>query len=102
MSGNNILAAMRSWGIEVHVTPDVPKMTLMDELIPGIVPLPSGFKAEVDAWMLEFFGTTNLLKDGDTIMVDPSRVGMPGSMRAHMNPRTLELLERATVFKEPL
>jgi hypothetical protein len=50
-------------GMKIVISPDYPKMTLSEELIPGIVPWPPGFKKEMDDWMLSFFGTANLLKD---------------------------------------
>jgi hypothetical protein len=75
------------YGLDVHVSQDRQKRKLPDEVIPGVVPWPPGFKEEMDAWMLSFFGVTNLVKDGDVI-----RMGRA----IYMNPRTVERLKAAT------
>lgn len=74
------------YGLKVHVSHDHAKRKLPDEVIPGVIPWPPGFKDEMDAWLLSFFGTVNLIKDGDVIKT-------PYGL--HMNPRTLEQLEKA-------
>lgn len=73
-------------GIKVIVTPDIPKMRLSDEVIPGEVQWPPGFKAEMDAWLLSFFGTTNILADNEVL-------GAPGQVS--MNPRTYEKFKQS-------
>lgn len=65
-------------GVPLHVVNDHPKMTLYSEPLPGVA-WPPGFKAEMDAWMLRFFGVTNLVKDGEVLNA---------SGRIYMNPRT--------------
>jgi len=76
------------YGLRVYVSPDRQKHKLPDEVIPGVVPWPAGFKEEMDAWLLSFFGTTNTVKDGEVLTT-------PGSV--HMNPRTFEKLKAATL-----
>lgn len=73
--------------MSVIVAPDRPKMTLMDEVIPGVVSWPPGFKEKMDAWMLSFFGTTNLLKDGEVMKM--------GEHSLYVNPRTFVTLKQA-------
>lgn len=65
-------------GVPLHVVQDRPKMALYAEPLPG-VPWPPGFKAEMDAWMLQFFGLDNPIKDGEMLNL---------SGHVHMNPRT--------------
>lgn len=57
-------------GYRVCVSPDRPKMTLSDELVPGVVQWPAGFKAEMDAWMLSFFGTHNVVPTGQVMVLN--------------------------------
>lgn len=76
------------FGFKVIVSPDRPKMVLSEELIPGVVPWPPGFKAEMDAWMLMFFGTTNIIPDNQVYQV--------GHDQFHMNPRTYAAMKAAT------
>ena len=61
-------------GIKIHVTPDRPKMKLSAEC-----PVTPDFRAEMDLWLLSFFGTTNLIPDGQAY-------DTPNGM--FMNPRT--------------
>lgn len=70
-------------GIQVFVTPDLPKM----KLAPGDYVTPE-FRAEIDIWLLDFFGAHNLLKDGEA-------VGMPSTGQTWMNPRTYARLRSA-------
>lgn len=46
-------------GLKVFVSPDIPKM----KLAPGDYVTPA-FRADIDAWLLSFFGVTNLMEDG--------------------------------------
>lgn len=62
------------FGIRIFITPDIPKMKLSVEC-----PVSSEFRAEIDAWMIVFFGTTNLLSDGKVLQT---------ANALHMNPRT--------------
>lgn len=72
------------FGLEVHVSPDTPRMRLAEDC-----PCTPEYRAEINAWMLEFFGTTNLLADGQVLDVTwPTR-------RLVMNPRTLAKLQAA-------
>ncbi len=72
------------YGMKVVVTPDIPKM----KLGPGDYITPE-FRAEIDVWLLEFFGTTNILEDG---------VYLTSELMGHvmLNPRTYSELKRAT------
>lgn len=64
-------------GLNVIVTPDTPKMKLGagDYVTPE-------FRVEIDAWLLSFFGTTNLVPDGQYLVAEKLR-------QIYMNPRTL-------------
>lgn len=68
-------------GLEVVVVGDHPKMTLSPD-----VPVTDEFRAETNLWMLRFFGTTCLVKDGETIV---SRV----NGKVFVNARTLHELK---------
>lgn len=66
------------FGAPIVVSPDRHR-TLPDELVPGLVPWPPGFKDEIDAWMRSFFKPQNILPDNQILNV---------AGRLHMNPRT--------------
>ena len=74
-------------GLPVVIVKDLAKMALSEELIPGVVPWPPGFKEEIDTWMREFFGTWNTVQDGEALAVDG---------KIYMNPRTYADLKRRT------
>ncbi len=67
---------MRYSGLEIFVTPDAPKM----KLAPGDYVTPA-YRAEIDAWLMSFFGTTNLIEDGRATVMES--IG-----KVWMNPRT--------------
>lgn len=69
-------------GMKVFVLPDHPKMRLG----PGDYVTPA-FRAEIDAWLLDFFGTTNFLGDGEVIQTP---------FGLHMNPHTFYKLKDAS------
>lgn len=77
-------------GIKIIVSPDIPKIQLSDgaDLAAGDYVTPQ-CRAETNAWVLGFFGTTNMLNDGETIC---SCIG-PTSW---MNSRTFEQFKKAT------
>lgn len=71
------------FGLRVQVTPDIPKMTLSKD-----VPVSPWLREEMDRWMLEFFGTTNLIPDGRAyVMEDPGIVIM--NKRTYLQMRTM-------------
>lgn len=74
------------FGMKVFVSPDVPKMTLSED-----VPVTPEFRAYIDAWMLSFFGTRNLLNDGQVIVIE--------NQSFHMNPRTYSQMKLTGVMK---
>lgn len=51
------------FGMDVIESPDVPRYTLPDEVIPG-VPWPPGFRDSINDWSRSFLGTTNPLQRG--------------------------------------
>lgn len=63
-------------GYKVIISPDVPKMRLAE----GDYVTPA-FRDEIDAWLLSFFGTTNFITDGNTIVSEMDN-------KIWMNPRT--------------
>ena len=72
------------FGLAVHVSPDTPRMRLAEDC-----PCTPEYRVELNAWMLEFFGTTNMLKDGEVYEVTwPTR-------HLVMNPRTLAKVQAA-------
>lgn len=70
-------------GMKVFVTPDLPKMKLAS----GDYVTPE-FRAEIDAWLLTFFGTTNTVPD------DEARVSQAFG-QIWLNPRTYDRLRAA-------
>mgnify|MGYP003659087025 CR=1 FL=1 len=50
-------------GIKIIESPDRPRYTLPEEVIPG-VPWPPGFRDEINRWSREFLGTVNYLPIG--------------------------------------
>lgn len=73
-------------GYRIVVTPDRPKMQLSARVCEVLTP------AQIEdhnAWMLRFFGVTNMLSDGASMVIDMTR-------NVLMNPRTYEQLRKAT------
>jgi hypothetical protein len=77
-------------GLKVVVSCERPRYRLPDGL-----PLPPDFRAEFNAWALEFFGTWNLLPDGQVLIEE--RRGI-----VHMNARTLAAMKAAMPPENPL
>jgi hypothetical protein len=71
------------YGMKVVVSRDIPKMKLAD----GDYVTPE-FRQEIDAWLLEFFGVTNLLPDGQVL-------SMQSANSVYMNPRTFAQFKAA-------
>lgn len=69
-------------GYQVHVSQDRPKM----QLSPG-VPVSDDFRKKVNAWMLEFFGVDNSIRDGVCYLM--------GQNTILVNPRTYAALQKA-------
>ena len=67
---------MTLYGLKVILSPDRPKMQLSKDC-----PVTDDFRKEINAWMVEFFGTTNIIPDGQMIMFN--ELGTVG-----INPRT--------------
>ncbi len=72
-------------GMRVYISPDIvhPKMQLSEDC-----PVTPDFRAEVNAWMLEFFGTVteNLVPDNQVMVCEKT-----GAI--YVNPRTFARLE---------
>jgi hypothetical protein len=73
-------------GIRVFVSPDVPKMQLSKDC-----PVTDDYRADTNAWMIRFFGTTNLLKDGEFYRIYEGTV----DDQIICNPRTYAKLQEA-------
>lgn len=71
------------YGMKIIVSPDVPKM----QLAPGDYVTPE-FRKEIDAWLIEFFGTWNIIPDGDVLIMETTGL-------INMNPRMLARLKNA-------
>lgn len=78
-------------GLPVYITGDMPKMQLSRSVCEVLKP---DFVREMNTWLLEFFGTANLLKDGEIIFNDGAAFRTGGSL--HMNARTFEQLRLYT------
>lgn len=60
---------MRSlFGMDVVISPDIPKYVLPEEVMPGI-PWPPGFRDDFNKWSKEACGTTNLLPRGTAYVI---------------------------------
>jgi hypothetical protein len=75
---------MNFYGTKVTVSPDLPKMQLSTD--PALM-LPDAFRTEINAWMRDFFGVTNILEDGQVCIVNNGEVFV-------MNPRTYDQLKK--------
>lgn len=53
----------RLFGMDVIASPDVPRYTLPEEVIPG-VPWPPGFRESINRWSVAYLGTTNAIPRG--------------------------------------
>lgn len=71
-------------GFQVIVSPDRPKMQLSKDC-----PVTDDFRREINMWMLSFFGTTNLVPDGQYIVLQEHK-------QVVMNPRTYAEFKNAT------
>lgn len=69
-------------GLRVFVIQDAPKMQLSDRVCEVLKP---DFIAEMNAWLLDFFGTTNPIADGQSFISNSS---------VFVNPRTYESLRQ--------
>lgn len=78
-------APMTFQGFKVYVQPDQPKMQLSERVKEVLKP---EHIADHNAWMLRFFGTTNLLADDQTLL--SKQFGF-----VSMNQRTYEKFRRA-------
>ncbi|PJO39856.1 hypothetical protein CTI10_001320 [Delftia acidovorans] len=63
-------------GNKVFISHDIPKMQLSEGC-----PVTPEFRIEMNAWMRDFFGVTNLLDDGECLHDRLNKA-------LHMNPRT--------------
>jgi hypothetical protein len=80
------------YGMDVIVTPDHPKMQLSERVCEILAP---DFIKDMNTWMLGFFGMTNAVKDGETLVSQTAG-------RLFMNPRTYQNLRASlSTPKEP-
>lgn len=83
---------METWqGLNIQVVPDFPKYVLPEEVCPG-VPWPPGFRDMINAWSLDFLGTTCLLPDEQVYQTEKSTLVMNSRTYRRMQ---LELGKRA-------
>jgi hypothetical protein len=75
-------------GLPIIVSPDRPKYVLPEWLVPGLVPWPPGFRAEINAWSTDFLGTWNMVPDGKVVS------GMAFGHAMVMSPRTYAALRQ--------
>lgn len=68
------------FGMRIVESPDVPRYTLPEEVIPG-VPWPPGFRDEFNRWSRSFLGTTNAVPRGMSYVIGERVVVMrPGDV----------------------
>lgn len=81
------------FGLKVIITPDFPKMVLAPPLPWGDYITPE-CRIEIDAWLLSFFGTVNVIEDGKSWVSQTNQF-------ISMNPRTYAgLMDHPDVKKE--
>lgn len=82
--------AQTFYGLRITVSPDIPKM----QLAAGDYVTPE-FRKEIDAWLLSFFGVTNLVPDGVCYAIKTGPVkGYEDEDSFIMNPRTFAILKK--------
>lgn len=74
-------------GMRIVVSPDRPKYQL-----PADVTVPQAFREDFDRWALEFFGTTNLVPDGQMLVVHGRELVM--------SPRTVAAMKDELASRE--
>ena len=79
------MSEMRLYGFKVMVTPDTPRMQLSEHVL-----VSDEFRVKTNAWLLDFFGGINLIKDGDTLLNKRDQV-------IFVNPRMFEKLKTAAL-----
>ena len=70
-----LLMPGRLFGMDVIESPDVPRYTLPEELMPG-VPWPAGFRDDINSWSRSFLGTTNVVPRGTVYMIGSRSIVM--------------------------
>lgn len=76
------------YGMDVIVTPDMPKRKLAEDVM--VTP---AFREEINLWMRGFFGITNIIEDGQYIVVQERMV--------YMNPRTFANFKTQAAALQP-
>lgn len=71
------------YGMRITLTPDTPKMQLGKEVCEYLTP---AMIADHNQWLLNFFGVTNALADGDAAITGNDM---------YMNPRTYQMMRKA-------
>lgn len=77
-------------GLQVNVTEDRPRMQLSEDC-----PVTEEFRAETNAWMVSFFGTTNTIPDGIVYQNTTT-------FQLFCNPRTATLIRRAVAMEKTM
>lgn len=67
----------------IVVTPDLPRMQLSKHVCEVLSP---NVIEQTNAWLLDFFGSDNVLNDGDAVIVE---------RKMYMNPRMFEKFKQA-------
>jgi hypothetical protein len=67
------------FGLDVVVSPDIPRYVLPAEVMPG-VPWPAGFRDDINQWSLSFLGTLNVVPAGVCYVVGNSVVMRPADV----------------------
>lgn len=63
------------FGMNVIKSPDVPRYTLPEEILPG-VPWPPGFRDDINRWSRSFLGTTNAVPRGTAYVLNNRSIVM--------------------------
>jgi len=71
----NFFSPFQFCGLNVIESPDRPRYTLPEEIIPG-VPWPPGFRDEINRWSVGFLGTVNYVPLNTAYMIGNSLVVM--------------------------
>lgn len=87
MFDNPMQAAYQHMGCKIIVTYDVPKMVLSEDC-----PVTPEFRAEINAWLIGFFGFSNTVEDGKAVQVGNTLM---------MNPRTYKEFQKSVKARLP-
>ena len=81
---NNLATTVQQFnGLKIQISPDLPKMQLSEDC-----PVSDEFRADINDWMKQFFGYSNIIEDGQILTTFAEQQQL-----LIMNPRTYALFK---------